>query len=188
MIKKYRKPSNTMDDIPVKIPSSSNRLLDKLRIFIRSQNKSWATEKTYIHWIRRFIIFHNKRHPKDMGNLEVEEFLEHLTVHQHCSPSTQSTALNAIVFLYKQFLKEDIGDLTYQRAKPSRKIPVVFSESEAKGIIKILNGDKKLMAKLMYGSGLRVSECLRLRIKESDTLTRNPPCFNKFSALIIQLI
>ncbi|PIE46494.1 MAG: hypothetical protein CSA42_08270 [Gammaproteobacteria bacterium] len=135
---------------------------------MRSQNKSWATEKTYIHWIKSYILFHHKTHPKEMGRKEIEQFLSHLAVNKHASKSTQRVALNALVFLYKQFLKKELGQLTFNNAKQSRRLPVVFSQREAQAVIAQLAGEYALMAKLMYGSGLRVSETLRLRIKDID--------------------
>ncbi|ROS00370.1 integron integrase [Sinobacterium caligoides] len=156
------------DDIPPVIPPNPPRLLDQVRAFIRQQNKSWSTERTYIYWIRRFILFHRKRHPKEMGAREVEQFLSWLSVHQYASPSTQSTALNAIVYLYRQFYQREIGQLAFEQAKRKVKIPVVFSHAEACGVIDRLAGQKRLMAELMYSSGLRVSECLRLRVKDID--------------------
>jgi integron integrase len=164
MSKTYR----TMEDTPPILPLNPTKLLDQLRQLIRSQHKSWATEKTYIYWIKRYILFHDKKHPKDLGPKYIENFLTYLGAHQHTSPSTQSTALNAIVFLYKQFLKCDVGDLHFQRASKKQKIPVVFDHAEAEKVIAALTGEQHLMASIMYGSGLRVTECLRLRIKDID--------------------
>ena len=163
-----KKRKTPMEDVPPAIPKNPIRLVDQIRAFIRGQNKSWATEKTYISWIRRFIVFHNKRHPAEMGELEIESFLNHLAVQRHASPSTQSTALNALVFLYKQFLKRELENLNFSYSKRNRRVPVVFNKEEAQAVISKLRGDKKLMAQLMYGSGLRVSECLRLRVKDID--------------------
>lgn len=157
-----------MNDIPPFVSVDSSKFLDQLRLFIRSQNKSWATERTYVYWIKKYILFHNKKHPDKMGAAEVEEFLTWLTVQAYVSPSTQATALNSLVFLYKQFLEIDIEDLQYQRAKQTKKVPVIFSSHEVSKVIAHLEGDQKLMAKLMYGAGLRVSECLRLRVKDLD--------------------
>ncbi|MGB5324126.1 MAG: integron integrase [Pseudomonadales bacterium] len=157
-----------MDDVRPPLPSKSDKLLDQVRGLIRSQNKSWSTERTYIHWIKRFIIFHHKRHPSEMGEQELESFLSHLAVGAQVSPKTQATALNALVFLYKQFFGRDLVDLNFSYPKIQRRVPEVFSAREAKEIIALLSGDKQLMAKLMYGSGLRVSECLRLRVKDLD--------------------
>lgn len=159
---------NIMDDIPSPIPTKPIKLIDQLRALIRKQNKAWATEKTYIFWIKRFIHFHNFKHPAEMREREIEEFLEDLAIRKHCTPSTQSTALNALVFLYKQFFNCELNNLTYQHAKRSRNVPVVFSVKEAIAVIEQLCGEQQIMAKLMYGAGLRISECLRLRIKDID--------------------
>ena len=159
-------PPEIMDDIPIVLPTNPSRLLDKVRVLIRAQNKAYATERTYIQWIKRYIRFHNKRHPAAMGAQEVEEFLSWLAVTLHCSPSTQATALNSLVFLYKQYMGRDLELLTFSKAKAKRRVPVVFTRTEAKQVIGLLNGDQQLMANIMFGSGLRVSECLRLRIKD----------------------
>lgn len=157
-----------MDDVPPLLPSNPVKFLDQLLAFIRQQNKAWATEKTYLLWIRRFIRFHHLKHPAKMGETEIESFLNHLALERHCTPSTQSTALNALIFLYKQFLKHELSDLAYHHAKKQRRLPVVFSEKEARSVIAQLSGEQHLIAKLMYGAGLRVSECLRLRVKDID--------------------
>ena len=159
---------NIIDDVPPPIPDSPTKLLHRIRAFIRLQNKSWATERTYIYWIKAYILFHNKRHPESMNTKEVELFLSHLATQRYSSPSTQATALNALIFLYRQFLNVDIGELHFQRSKSKPKVPVVFSPAEAKQLIAHLTGEQRLMAELMYGAGLRVSECLRLRIKDID--------------------
>ncbi len=163
-----KKRFNVMDDIPSPIPANPVKFIDQLRAFIRSQNKAWATEKTYILWIKRYIHFHQKRHPKEMGEADIEKFLNYLVLQRHCSASTQATALNSLVYLYKQFLKHESLELNFDYSKRVRKIPVVFSVREAIAVIERLEGEKRLMAKIMYGAGLRVSECLRLRIKDID--------------------
>lgn len=160
--------SNVMDDIPVAVNPGSARFIDRLRLFIRSRHLAWATEKTYVHWIRRYIHFHGKRHPQDMGAREVVAFLNHLATVQRVSPRTQAIALNALVFLYRQFLQVDLGQLDYQPCRPKRRVPVVFSHAEAMAVIDGLDGSYRLMALLMYGAGLRVMECCRLRIKDVD--------------------
>ncbi len=155
-------------DLPPKIPSKPIKLFDQIRHLIRKQNKAYKTEQTYLYWIRRFILFHNKKHPKDMGELEIETFLAHLTVNQQASVSTQKTALNALVFLYKQFLGVELIDLNYRHSAIPKNIPVVFSHREAEHIISFIKEPNKLKAHLMYGAGLRVSECCRLRVKDID--------------------
>lgn len=159
---------NSMDDVAPPISPSSTKLLDRVRLFIRAQNKAWSTERTYIHWIKQYIYYHNKRHPNEMGEREIELFLNHLATQKHCSPSTQATALNALVFLYRQFFGKELEKINFDYAKKKQRLPVVFSQKEALSVIESLQGDTQLMAQLMYGSGLRVSECLRLRIKDID--------------------
>lgn len=162
------KAKNVMDDVPIAIPKKPSRFLDKVRAFIRSQNKAYATEKTYIHWIKRYIIYHDTRRPESMGEEEIEQFLSWLAVGLNCSPSTQATALNAIIFLYRQYFKRELVALDFKRAKVHRRVPVVFTANEVRQVISLLNNEQQLMASIMFGSGLRVSECLRLRIKDLD--------------------
>jgi integron integrase len=158
-----------MEDVPIFVEPSSTRFVDRLRIFIRSQNKAYATEKTYVSWVLRFIRFHNKQHPEKMGDTEIEAFLTHLSVERHCSQSTQRTALNSIIFLFKQFMqREDIGQLKYIGSKKKPVIPTVFTHDEAISVISKVSDIYKLMLELVYGSGLRVSELIRLRVKDID--------------------
>lgn len=158
-----------MEDIPIHVNHKSIRFMDQLRLFIRSRNLAYATEQTYVSWILRYIRYHNKKHPKDMGQNEIEAFLNYLVLQRYCSKSTQRTALNAIMFLYNKFLnRNDIGQLNYKSSKRHPRIPVVFTHEEAIKIINQLNGKHKLMTRLMYGSGLRISELIRLRVKDID--------------------
>jgi len=157
-----------MDDIRMPLQPNSPRLLDRFRWFIRQQQLALATEKTYVHWARQFIIFHKKRHPDQMGATEIDEFLSWLAITRRCSPATQSQALNALVFLYKRFLNKEIGALLFTRPAYKKRPPVVFSHEEAQSVIHSLQGSWFIMASLMYGAGLRVMECCRLRIKDVD--------------------
>jgi integron integrase len=144
-------------------------LLEQVRNVIRVKHYTLNTEKAYIPWIRRFILFHKNRHPSDMGEREIGEFLTHLAVNRNVAANTQNQALNAIVFLYKEVLKKEVGTISNaQRAKKHTRIPVVFTKEEAKKVIAQLEGTKRLMASLLYGSGLRLKECLRLRIKDIE--------------------
>ncbi len=156
-----------MDDIPQKLPANPTRLLDQVRVEIRSRNLSYSTEKTYMSWIARYIRYHRMRHPLDMGASEIEEFLNHLSVNRNCAVNTQKIALNSLVFLYREFFKQDL-ELHYRAAKATQRIPVVFTHEEAIAVISHLNGVSKLIGQLLYGSGLRISEALRLRIKDVD--------------------
>ena len=160
--------SQLMDDVPVAVNPSSPRFIDQLRLFMRARHMAWATEKTYVLWTRRFIHFHKKRHPAEMGEAEIEAYLNYLAVTAGVAPGTQAIALNALIFLYKQFLQKEPGKLHYQPARQKRRLPVVFSHQEASSIIKQLKGSYHLMGLLMYGCGLRVMECLRLRVKDID--------------------
>ena len=155
-------------DVPPLLPKQPTRFTDQLRAFIRARNLAYKTEKTYLHWVLRFIRFHGKRHPNTMGSLEVEAFLSDLAVHQRVSVNTQRTALNALIFLYREFLGQDLGQLSFGKATVHRRVPTVFSPEEADVVIAAMEGEFRLMAQLMYGSGLRVSECIRLRIKDVD--------------------
>jgi len=122
-----------------------------------------------VSWIKRFILFHGKRHPRDMGVQEVEQFLSHLAVAGHVAASTQSQALSALLFLYQQVLKQDIGWLDdVVRAKKPHRIPVVLTQDEVKAVLAHLSGTTWIMATLLYGAGLRLLECLRLRVKDVD--------------------
>jgi integron integrase len=149
------------------------KLLDQVRDVIRLKHYSIRTEEAYVTWIRRFILFHKKRHPSEMGEQEISEFLTHLAVQERVAASTQNQALNAIVFLYRAVLKRDLGEIRgIQWAKRPARLPVVFTKEEAKAVLDHLEGTKWLMASLLYGSGLRLMECLRLRVKDIDFIYR----------------
>ena len=148
-------------------------LLDQVRDKIRTLHYSRRTGKTYAHWIRKFILFHNKRHPKEMGAHEIEQFLTYLATHRSVSPSTQNQAFCAILFLYKQVLKIELDRIQdVRRAKRTVKIPVILTREDTRKVLDQLPGDQSLICKLMYGSGLRLLECLRLRVKDVDFAKR----------------
>lgn len=157
-----------IDDIPTPLPTEPTRLIDQLRWLIRQRHFAWATEKTYVYWVKRYIYFHHKTHPKNMGAAEVDAFLSHIAIQGQCSPSTQAIALNALVFLYRELLQQDLGVLNFQFSKRQRRLPSVFSAEEATRVLSFLSGQYLLMAQLMYGAGLRSMECLRLRVKDID--------------------
>jgi len=145
------------------------KLLEIIRTELRVKHYSIRTEKTYISWIKRFILFNNKRHPKEMGAEEIKAFINNLAENHHVSASTQNQALNAILYLYKEILKKDIGWINEIRFAQKRKhLPVVLTKQETNSILNKLDGVISLIAKLLYGSGLRLSECLRLRVKDLD--------------------
>jgi integron integrase len=139
-----------------------------MRHKLRIKHYSIRTEHAYLNWARRFILFHDKRHPKDMGIQDIEAFLTYLAVDQQIAASTQNQALNAIRFLYTHVLEIELGMVKATRAKRPEKLPVVFSREEVKAIMLHLDGVQWLMAYLLYGSGLRLMECLRLRVKDVD--------------------
>jgi integron integrase len=150
-------------------PPREPRLSDQVRDTLRRRHYSYRTEQVYLYWIRHFIFFHKKRHPREMAEREVAAFLTHLAVNRRVSASTQNQALNAILFLYKQVLGRDIGLIQgVVRAKRPERLPVVMTQGEVQTVIGRLSGREWLMACLMYGAGLRVMECLRLRVKDID--------------------
>jgi integron integrase len=153
----------------VQPPTQKPKLLDQVRQAIRTRHYSYRTEKAYVHWIKRFVFFHNKRHPAEMGEAEIGWFLSSLATDSHVSASTQNQALNALLFLYREILKKDIGYVNgVVRAKRPHRLPVVLTRQEIRSILGLLNGSDWLMAMLLYGAGLRLMECLRLRVKDVD--------------------
>jgi integron integrase len=145
------------------------KLLDQVRECCRVRHMALKTEYAYVGWIRRFILFHHKRHPMEMGEKEVTEFLTHLAVAGHVAASTQNQALSALLFLYRNVLKREFGWLdSVVRAKKPKRLPVVFSPEEAMAVLRQLQGVRWLMGVLLYGAGLRLEECLRLRVKDLD--------------------
>ncbi len=155
-------------DVPPKLPDNPTRFMDRLRVFIRSRNMAYKTEQTYCHWIRRFIRFHGMKHPSTCSAEDVERFLSHLAVQRNSSVSTQRTALNAIVFLFREFLQQPLDELSFELARKPKRLPTVFTHEEAQAVIRHLQGDVQLVARLMYGAGLRINEALRLRVKDVD--------------------
>jgi len=143
--------------------------LEEVRSRIRVRHYSYRTEQTYLDWIRRFILFHGKRHPRVMGESEVGEFLTHLAVERQVAPATQNQALNALVFLYRHVLDRPLGLIEgVVRAKRRERLPVVLTRDEIQRVLSHLDGDHWLVACLLYGSGLRLMECMRLRVKDLD--------------------
>jgi integron integrase len=150
-------------------PAQKPKLLDRLREALRSRHYSRRTEQTYCHWVKRFIFFHNMRHPAEMAEPEINAYLTHLAVKEKVSASTQNQALSALLFLYRYVMDREIGDLgEVIRARKPKRIPVVMTRDEVKAILGHLHGDKWLMANLMYGAGLRLMECLRLPNQDVD--------------------
>ncbi|WP_137937605.1 integron integrase [Chitinivorax sp. B] len=153
-------------------PSSgaqSPRLLDQLRDKIRTRHYSLRTETQYVHWVRRFILFHGKQHPKEMGGPEVEAFLTHLAVVGQVAASTQNQALSALLFLYREVLGLELPWMQDMvRAKRPARLPVVLTEREVMAVLERMSGVYGLMARLLYGTGMRLMECVRLRVKDVD--------------------
>lgn len=156
-------------EAPLTVVRRGPRLLDQVKLAMRTRHMSPRTEEAYIGWIRRFIFFHGKRHPNDMGEEEVTGFLSDLAIRRHVSASTQNQALAALLFLYERVLHRELdwlGGLVHAR-RPDR-LPVVLSRDEVKGVLEQMEGIPRLMGTLLYGCGLRVLECARLRVKDLD--------------------
>jgi integron integrase len=150
-------------------PRTPPRLEDRFRRELRSRHYSPHTERAYWSWVRRFIRFNGVRHPRGLGEAEINAFLTHLAVEAEVSASTQNQALSALLFLYRHVLGIELGDLGHViRARRSQHVPIVLSREEAVSVISELAGECRLMTSLLYGSGLRVGECLRVRVQDID--------------------
>jgi integron integrase len=146
----------------------SKKLLDQVRDAIRRKHYAYRTEETYVSWIKQFILFHNKRHPQEMGAAEVETFLTYLARERNVAASTQNQALSAILFLYREVLHMPMAHVEVTWAKKPKRLPTVLSKAETDRVLSCLTGVNRLMGHLLYGSGLRLMECLRLRAKDVD--------------------
>jgi integron integrase len=145
------------------------RLLDRLRAALRARHYSLRTEEAYVAWVRRYVLFHGKRHPDEMGEAEINAFLTDLAVAKKVAASTQNQALSALLFLYRDVLGKSIDSLgDVVRARRPARLPVVLSAGEVKAVLSCLDGTPRLVATLLYGSGLRLMEALRLRVKDVD--------------------
>jgi integron integrase len=154
---------------PGELRESKTKLLDQMRQGLRLRHLSIRTEKAYVQWAKRFILFHHKRHPADMGAPEIRAFLTYLAVEGQRAASTQNVALQALLFLYRHVLKQPFPELgEIEHARKSRRVPVVFARQEVTKVLAHLVGIPHLMASLLYGSGLRLMECVRLRVKDVD--------------------
>jgi integron integrase len=149
--------------------SKPKKLLDQVSEALRTKHYAYRTEQTYVDWIKRYILFHKKRHPKDMGVNEIREFIAYLATERKVATSTQNQALSAILFLYRTVLEKEII-LPPELVNPSRpkRLPTVLTHAEAMSVINQMRGTPRLMAKILYGSGLRLMECMRLRVKDID--------------------
>ena len=166
-----------MPNIPYSSPPSnvppqgkSKKLLDQYSEFLRNRHYSLRTEKTYIGWVRQYILYHNKRHPREMGVVEINDFITHLVNQKTVSASTQNQAISAILFLYRNVLQIELDEQALLPIRPTKpkRVPTVLSRQEAKKVIAHLEGVYKIMTQIMYGSGLRLMEVMRLRVKDLD--------------------
>jgi len=150
--------------------SGEPRLLDRVRLAVRARHYSLRTEEAYVAWVKRFVLFHGKRHPQTMGESEINLFLSDLAVRQRVSASTQNQALAALLFLYRSVLhKEEQPSLeNVVRARRPARLPTVMTRSEVKRVLGHMSGTSRLIATLLYGSGMRLLECVRLRVKDLD--------------------
>ena len=145
------------------------KFIEQMRSFMRARRYSLRTEQAYLDWVRRFILFHAKRHPREMAETEIVEFLTHLATQRNVAASTQNQALSALLFLYQQFLGKKLGRLDGAlRASRPPRLPVVLTREEVRAVLAHVRPPYRLMAELLYGSGLRLLECLRLRVKDVD--------------------
>lgn len=150
------------------IPANPPKLLDQVQAVLRTKHYSIRTERVYLDWIKRYILFHHKTHPAQMGAAEVEAFLSHLAVAGKVAASTQNQAKSALLFLYREVLALELPWLeNVTRAKTPQRLPVVLTVSEVKSVLNRLDGALWLMASLRYGGGLRLMECVRLRVKDA---------------------
>ncbi len=149
--------------------SSKSPFIESVRDFIRLRHLSLRTEETYLGWIRRYILFYDKRHYRDLNSDHVREFLTYLAVTGNVAASTQNQAFAALLFLYNQFLNQPLNGLeNVLRAKRPQRLPDVLTRDEVQKILNVLRGDEWLVASLLYGAGLRLMEALRLRVKDLD--------------------
>lgn len=156
-------------DESVTFRPTASRLMDQVRETLRFYHYAYNTEKSYVEWILKFIRFHGKKHPREMGKLEIERFLSHLAVNRNVAASTQNQAFNAIMFLYKKVLDMPMDlDIRAKRSSKRKNLPTVLSKEEARTLISCMSGIAKILAGLMYGSGLRSLEVIRLRVHDID--------------------
>ena len=149
--------------------AKKTKLLDQVRLTLRVSHYSRRTEEAYVRWVRRFVVFHGRQHPAELGEQEVAQFLSALAREGKVSASTQSQAASAIIFLYKKVLRRRMGWIEdVARAKAPRRLPVVLTREEVKAVLQELHGAKRLIVMMLYGSGLRLTECLQLRVKDVD--------------------
>ena len=165
-------PSSSPATVPP--PEKGKKLLDQYREALRNRHYSLRTEQTYLSWVRQYILYHNKRHPRDMGVAEINAFITHLVNQKTVSASTQNQAISAVLFLYRQVLQIPLDERALMPIRPikSKRVPTVLSREEAKRVIAQMDGIYKIMTQLLYGSGLRLMEVMRLRVKDLDFANR----------------
>src|SRR5678815_249536 len=164
-------PAATVQDKPM--ATRPRKLLDQVRDAIRYRHYSFRTEEAYVEWVRRFVLFHDRRHPRDLGGDDVAAFLTHLAVERNVSASTHQQALSALLFLYRDVLELELpwlGDIV--RPKSTKRLPVVLARAEVRALLAHMEGTHRLMARLLYGTGMRLMECMRLRVKDLDLRRR----------------
>ena len=170
-------PAPRILDRPASIPKPQRReptrkvdlaALEKAtRVALRTEHYAMKTEQSYVHWIRRFVSYHHGKRPSHMGGAEIHQFLSHLAINDRVAASTQNQALNAIVFLYRKVVKKELGDFSdFPRARRPKRLPIVLSRQEVQALLFRLDGAEGLLARLLYGTGMRVSEALRLRVQD----------------------
>ena len=165
------RPQNRHETVYLNGRQPGVKLLDRVRNALRVGQYALETEKTYLAWIEKYVLFHGRRPPEEMGALEVEQFLTHLAVKQKVAKDTQRQALNALVFLYRTVLGQKLGKIMAVRGRHGKRLPVVLTRKEVPGVLQRIeggNGAHRLMSEVMYGSGLRIKECCRLRVKDVD--------------------
>jgi integron integrase len=151
------------------IPNTNLKLMDQVREVLRYHHYAYRTEQTYCDWIKRYLKYYDvKRHPREMGAAEVERYLSHLATEEKVAAATQRQALNAIIFLYREVLDIELGDISPIRSKKQRHPPTVLTQTEVQQVLRNMEGTHRLMAQLLYGCGLRLMECIRLRIQDLD--------------------
>jgi integrase len=158
------RPFSPARPLEVFVPNPKLRFLDQCREVIRFKHFSRRTEEAYVHWVRRFILFHGKRHPKDMGAAEIQAFLTYLAATENVAASTQNQALNSLVFMYRHVIGREPGEFRgFERARRPERIPVVLSREEVRLLLSKLEGTQRLIGQFLYGTGARLLEGLRMR-------------------------
>jgi integrase len=169
MLDNYSTSVPFLEQIQIRMRQRPKKLLDQVRDAIRLKHYAYSTEKTYVYWAKRFVLYHSKRHPLETGEKEISEFLTYLAVEENVAASTQNQALSALLFLYREVLRKDLDlPLELVWAERPKRVPTVLTREEVQQMIAQLTGVHRLIVQLLYGSGLRLTECMRLRVKDLD--------------------